>query len=114
VSASFYGKILRDGLSHNIFIMEDNNIQAKGEKHMVKKGVAAVLVIVGFIIGGAVGGYTAVNQPHMVAALDFLQQAKAELEIATPNKRGHRVEAIRLTDLAIIEVQKGMEAGERW
>ena len=81
---------------------------------MVKKGVVVVLVLVGFIIGGAVGGYTAINKPHMVAALDFLQQAKAELELATSNKRGHKAEAIRLTNLAIAEVQQGIEAGGKW
>jgi hypothetical protein len=49
----------------------------------------------------------------MEAALASLQNARAELEMAKHDKGGHRVETIRLTDLAIQEVTKGIQAGER-
>lgn len=53
-----------------------------------------------------------VDQPHMQAALEFLRSAKNDLERATTDKGGHRVNAIRLVDQAIDEVKKGIEAGE--
>jgi hypothetical protein len=53
-----------------------------------------------------------VDQPHMQAALEFLRSAKSDLERATTDKGGHRVNAIRLVDQAIDEVKKGIEAGE--
>jgi len=52
------------------------------------------------------------DQPHMQAALDFLRNAKSDLERATSDKGGHRVNAIKLVDQAIDETKKGMEAGE--
>ena len=47
-------------------------------------------------------------QPHMKAALKDLEQAKAQLEKATPDKGGHRVKALELTNQAIEEVKKGL------
>jgi len=47
------------------------------------------------------------QEPHMSAALGHLQQAKAELEKATPNKGGHRERAIQLVDQTIQQVQAG-------
>jgi hypothetical protein len=52
------------------------------------------------------------DQPHMQAALDFLRSAKSDLERATTDKGGHRVNAIKLVEGAIDEVKKGIEAGE--
>ena len=57
-------------------------------------------------------GY-AMEQPHMVAALDHLRAAKAELERAERDKGGHRVEAIKDINQAIEQVQRGIEADER-
>jgi len=51
------------------------------------------------------------QQPHMEAALGHLQSAHAELERATHNKGGHRVNAMRLVQSAIAEVQQGIAAG---
>ncbi len=53
------------------------------------------------------------SQPRMFAAIEQLRQARKELEMAAPNKDGHRVAAIRFTNRAIEEVQKGIEVGER-
>ncbi len=47
------------------------------------------------------------HEPHMSAALGHLQEAKAELEKATPNKGGHRERAMQLVDQAIQQVQQG-------
>jgi hypothetical protein len=47
------------------------------------------------------------QEPHMSAALGHLEQAKAELEKATPNKGGHRERAMQLVDQAIQQVQAG-------
>jgi len=52
------------------------------------------------------------DQPHMQAALEFLRSAKSDLERATTDKGGHRVNAIKFVDQAIDEVKKGIEAGD--
>src|SRR5947207_79935 len=53
-------------------------------------------------------GYAVAAQPHMQAALAALQNAKAELQAAIPDKGGHRVKAIALVDEAIGEVRAGI------
>jgi hypothetical protein len=57
------------------------------------------------------------HEPHMSAAYGHLQQAKAELEKASPNKGGHREKAMQLVDQAMQEVQQGeafdQERGKR-
>jgi len=78
---------------------------------MVKKIVIAL--IVGLLIGGAVGSWAAIHQPHMIAALDALKNAKVELEAGEHNKGGHRVKALGLVQKAIEQTKKGIEAGER-
>jgi hypothetical protein len=50
---------------------------------------------------------TARHEPHMSAALGHLEQAKAELEKATPNKGGHREKAMQLVDQAMQQVRDG-------
>ncbi len=47
------------------------------------------------------------HEPHMSAAMGHLEQAKAELEKATPNKGGHREKAMQLVDEAMQQVQQG-------
>lgn len=49
----------------------------------------------------------AVHEPHMSAAMGHLEQAKAELERAAPNKGGHREKAIQLVNDAMQQVQEG-------
>ena len=53
------------------------------------------------------------RQPHMRAALEALQTAKAELEAAEHNKGGHREKALELVKAAIEQTKKGVEFGER-
>ncbi len=71
----------------------------------------------GLLLGAALAlgigigvGYALAAQPHMEAALGFLQQARGELDVAARDKAGHRVTAIGLIDQAIHEVQAGMAA----
>ena len=55
---------------------------------------------------------TSPDQPHMQAALDYLRQAKSNLEQATSDKGGYRVKAIGEVNDAIDETKKGIDAGE--
>lgn len=71
-------------------------------------GVLAVVLGWGQLVGSAAAGE---QQPHMRSALVNLKAAKAQLEKASADKSGHRVKAIELTQQAIDEVQKGIEAG---
>jgi hypothetical protein len=71
------------------------------------RGVAVGLCIAA--AGFAAGCYAA--QPHMQNALAALQNARAELQVAEANKAGHRVNALRLVNEAIGEVQAGIAAG---
>lgn len=63
----------------------------------------------GMIVATSVGvGYAIGAQPHMEAAITILQNARAEVGAATPNKGGHREKAIGLIDQAIAEVRAGI------
>lgn len=56
----------------------------------------------------SVSSLAAAAQPHMEAALAKLKEAKAELNQASDDKGGHRVNAIKAVDHAIEQIQKGM------
>lgn len=47
-------------------------------------------------------------QPHMRGTIASLQNARAELAVATPSKGGHRERALALVDQAIAEVREGI------
>jgi len=78
---------------------------------MVKR--LMIVLVIGILIGGAIGSWAAINQPHMKAALEALKSAKTELEMAEHNKGGHRVKALELVEKAIVQTKKGIEAGEK-
>jgi hypothetical protein len=69
--------------------------------------VCAAVLLCGFLVGRATAA-----QPHMQAALDHLRAAKAELQVADPDKGGHRVKAIALVNDAIGQVELGMGYAE--
>jgi hypothetical protein len=69
---------------------------------------AAVLLLVTAAIAGAIP-----DQPMMQAARADLQTAKRELQAALPDKGGHRVNAIRLVNSAIAEVNAGIAYDRR-
>ncbi|HXY54151.1 MAG TPA: hypothetical protein VEM40_05695 [Nitrospirota bacterium] len=77
------------------------------------KRITVVLLVTGLVIGGAIGGWAAMQQPHMMAALEALKKAQMELEVAEHNKGGHREKALKLVHQAIEQTKKGIEAGER-
>ena len=79
---------------------------------MERSKVVMIILAVGLVIGGAIGGYAIASQPHMEAALASLQNARTQLEMAKHDKGGHRVEALKLTNLAIDEVKRGIAVGE--
>ena len=69
---------------------------------------AAMFLLVVVAIAGAVP-----DQPNMQAARTSLQTARAELQKATPDKGGHRVNAIGLINSAIAEVNEGIAFDRR-
>ena len=56
---------------------------------------------------------SAVDQPHMHAALESLRSAAHELEAASQDKGGHRARAMRLVRDAISECERGIEYDRR-
>ncbi len=67
--------------------------------------------ICGIVLAAGAAGYAVAAQVHMEAALAYLQSAKAALDVAVPDKAGHRVKAIQLVTDAIGEVRAGIGAG---
>src|ERR1043166_2777002 len=53
------------------------------------------------------------DQPNMQSAKVNLQNARANLIAATPNKGGHRAKAINLVNEAIAEVNRGIAFDRR-
>ena len=66
-------------------------------------------VLLGATIAASMGiGYAIGAQPHMEASIGLLQNARAELAAASPNKGGHRERALGMIDQAIGEVRAGI------
>jgi hypothetical protein len=66
-------------------------------------------LLIGIAIVSSLGiGYALGAQPHMDAALALLQNARAELAAAEPNKGGHRERGLALIDQAIGQVREGI------
>ncbi len=57
------------------------------------------------------GPATTPDQPHMMAALNELNNAKRNLLAATPDKGGHRAKALGFVKSALHEVADGIAAG---
>jgi hypothetical protein len=73
------------------------------------KRLLVILLVTVAISAGFVVGRVSADQPHMQTALDNLRMAKHELELAVADKGGHREAALRLTNDAIAQVEKGIE-----
>jgi|SRR5215510_742875 len=71
---------------------------------MKTKSLFLVLFLLG--VTGLAGAVP--DQPNMEAARGSLQTAKAELQKALPDKGGHRVNALKLVNAAIAEVNQGI------
>lgn len=50
------------------------------------------------------------SQPHMDAAISYLNSARKELEAASHDKGGHRVKAIDLINQAVQQVKLGKQS----
>jgi len=62
-----------------------------------------------FLAGAAVASGVAIaQQPNMQNALNALFSARSSLQMAAPNKGGHRDRAINLVNQAIAEVEAGI------
>jgi hypothetical protein len=70
-----------------------------------------VLFVAGMVFGSAMTGVAFAYQSHMFAARVALNNALTQLNAAIPDKGGHRVNAIRLVQQAISEVNLGIQAG---
>jgi hypothetical protein len=76
---------------------------------MKARKILAAMMLLGVVaIAGAVP-----DQPNMQAAKGNLLTAKTELQQATPDKGGHRVNAIGLVNNAIAEVNAGIAFDRR-
>jgi len=76
----------------------------------MKSWILGGALFCGGMLVGAVGlsSAQADHQPMMKKALKNLEQARNDLQAAQDDKGGHRVNAKRLVDQAIDEVQKGI------
>jgi hypothetical protein len=75
------------------------------------KRIGGVLIVVFGLI--SVAHATPPDQPFMEAARTDLQRAKAELQLATRDKAGHRGKAVNLVSQAIAEVNAGIQYARR-
>ena len=66
------------------------------------------LLVVTAIASGFVAGRASADQPRMQAALGHLKLARTELEKADRDKGGHREAALKFTNDAIAECERGV------
>jgi hypothetical protein len=78
----------------------------------MKRLFVTLLVVVAVSAGFFVGRASA-DQPMMHSALEHLRAAKADLERATADKGGHREKALRFTNDAIAETERGIAFDRR-
>ncbi len=76
-----------------------------------RAGLVRLAVVVVVAAASFAGGAVVAAQPHMTNALRALENARGELQVAERDKGGHRVNALRLINEAIAEVQAGIAAG---
>jgi len=71
--------------------------------------IIVILLLVSMLLGAALTGTALAIQSNMVDAREALKSAITDLEAATPDKGGHRTNAIKLTRQAIQEVNLGIQ-----
>ena len=70
--------------------------------------------ILGIVISlAALAAIGYADQPRMQAARTNLLEARAQLQVATRNKGGHRARAVQLVNAAINEVNQGIRFDRR-
>lgn len=62
---------------------------------------------------GFLAGQMSARQPHMNTALKHLRSAKNDLQRATPDKGGHREQALDFVNRAIDQVERGISYDRR-
>ncbi len=78
---------------------------------MKRRSILPIVLLTLVLVAGFVAGHASAAQPHMNSALDHLRLARHELDVATPDKGGHREKAIALVRDAITEVEAGIQVG---
>lgn len=73
------------------------------------KRIVITLLVITAIATGFVAGRASADQPRMQAALGHLKLARTELEHADRDKGGHREAALKLTNEAIAETERGIQ-----
>jgi len=89
------------------YVRKDNTVKESTLPH--GKPVIIALVLVSMLVGSLLTGTVLAMQGNMVNARDALKSAITDLEAATPDKGGHRTNAIKLTRQAIQEVNLGIQ-----
>jgi hypothetical protein len=77
-------------------------------KSILRTAVLPLGVVAAFA-GGVVAAPALADQPYMQRAFNALNNANGLLRNGTPDKGGHRVRAIALTNQAMQEVRLGIE-----
>ncbi len=77
-------------------------------KKLIRTTIAAIALAIAF--SSTVPARA--DEPHMRAALEHLRMARHELEMAPPNKGGHRDRAMEHVDQAIHQTEDGIRFGE--
>jgi hypothetical protein len=78
----------------------------------LKSRPALLAMVFALVLGAVIGGSAvAATQVHMHNARTDLQSAWNELNVAVPDKNGHRVQAMNLVHQAINQVNLGIQAG---
>jgi hypothetical protein len=72
-----------------------------------------LLMLACMLLGSALTGTALAYQTHMWNAKSALTRAQNQLQLAIPDKDGHRDAAIRLVGQALTEVQQGIAAGAK-
>jgi hypothetical protein len=77
------------------------------------KRLFVILLVVAAVASGFYAGRASADQPMMQSALEHLRAARADLQRATNDKGGHRESALRHTNQAIDQVEKGIRFDRR-
>jgi hypothetical protein len=77
------------------------------------KRIVITLLVITAIASGFVAGRASADQPRMQAALGHLKLARTELEHADRDKGGHREAALKFTNDAIAETERGINYDRR-
>lgn len=83
--------------------------------HSLRRFNPLAFLLGAMLLGSIVTGTTvaAVYQSHMISAQNQLTYALNQLNMATPDKAGHRVQAIALVKQALTQVALGIKAGAK-